>query len=158
MALSTFTILCNHHLCLVPKCCHHPLKTFKKGSHVGFWMNQEWTSDHSSSLPGVSSVQFSHSVVSDSLWPHVLQHARPPCPSPIPRVYLNSCPTSRWSHPTVSPSVIPFSSHLQSFPASRSFQMSQFFTWGGQSIGVSAWASVLPGNIQDWFPGVTSME
>ena len=99
----------------------------------------------------LSSVQFSCSVVSDSLWPHGLQHARPPFPSPTPRVYSNSCPLSRWCHPTVSSSVIPFS-WLQSFPTSRSFQMSQFFTSGGQNIGVSASPSVLPMNIQDWFP------
>ena len=91
------------------------------------------------------SVQFSHSVLWDSLWPHALQHARLPCPSPIPRVYSNSC------YPTIWSSVIPFSFHFQSFPASGSFPMSQFFTSGGQSIGVSA-SSVLPVNIQDWFP------
>ena len=96
--------------------------------------------------------QFSHSVISDSLWPHGLQHARPPCSSPTPGVYLNSCPSSRWCHPTISSSVIPFSSRPQSFPASGSFQINQFFTWGGQSIGVSASASVLPMNIQDWSP------
>ena len=89
-----------------------------------------------------SSVQFSSSVVSNSLWPHGLQHARPPCPSPTPRAYSNACPLSWWCHPTISSSVIPFSSHLQSFPASGSFQMSQFFTSGGQRIGVSASASV----------------
>ena len=95
------------------------------------------------------SVQFSHSVVSDSLWPHGLQHARPPCPSPVPRVYSNSCSLSWWYHPTISSSVVPFSSCPQSFPASWSFPMSQLFTSGGQSIGVSATASVLPMNIQD---------
>ena len=100
----------------------------------------------------MKSVQFSCSVMSDSLWPHELQHARPSCPSPTPRVHPNSYPLSQWCHPTISPSVIPFSSHLQSFPASRSFQMSQFFTSGGQSIRVSASVSVLPKNIQDWFP------
>ena len=100
----------------------------------------------------VSSVQFSRSVVSGSLWPHGLQHARPPCPSPTPRACSNACSFSQWCHPTISSSVIPFSSCLQSFPASGSFQMSQFFTSGGQSIGVSASASVLPVNIQDWFP------
>ena len=100
----------------------------------------------------IQSVQFSCSVVSDSLRPHEPQHARPPCPSPTPRVYPNSCPLSRWCHPTISSSVIPFSSCLQSFPASGSFQMSQVFTSGDQSIGVSASASVLPMNIQDWFP------
>ena len=99
-----------------------------------------------------SAVQFSHSVVSNSLWPHRLQHARPPCLSPTPRVYSNSCPSSWWCHPTISSSVVPFSSRLQSFPASGSFQMSQFFVLGSQSIGVSASASVLPMNIQDWFP------
>ena len=99
-----------------------------------------------------SSVQFSHSVVSDSLWPHGLQHARPPCPSSTPGVYSNSCPLSQWCHPAVSSSVIPFSSCLQSFPASGSFQMSQFFTSGGQRTGVLSSASVLPMNIQDWFP------
>ena len=99
----------------------------------------------------ISSVQFSCSVVSDPLQPHGLQHARPPCPSPTPRVYSNSSPLSWWCPPTISSSIVPFSC-LQSFPASGSFQMSQFFTSGGQSIGVSASASVLPMNIQDWFP------
>ena len=98
------------------------------------------------------SVQFSHSVVSDCLWPHESQHARPPCPSPTPGVYSSSCPLSRWCHPAVSSSVVPFSSRLQSFPASGSFLMSQLFAWGGQSIGVSASASVLPMNTQDWSP------
>ena len=98
------------------------------------------------------SVHCSHSVVSDSLWPNELQHTRPPGPSPTPRVYPNLPPLS-WSwHPTISSSVVPFSSCLQYFPASGSFQMSQLFTWGGQSIGVSASASVLPTNIQDWSP------
>ena len=83
----------------------------------------------------ISLVQFSRSVVSDSLWPHGLKHARPPCPSPAPRVHLNSCPLSQWCHPTISSSIVPFSSHLQSFPASGSFQMSQFFISGGQSVG-----------------------
>ena len=96
------------------------------------------------------SVQFSCSVLSDSLRPHEPQHARPPCPSSTPGVYTNSCPLSQWCHPAISSSVVPFCSHLQSFPASRSFQMSQFFASGGQSIGASA--SVLPTNIQDWFP------
>ena len=96
--------------------------------------------------------QFSHSVMSDSLQPHGVQHARPPCPSPTPRVYSNSCPLSQWCHPTISPSVVPFSSRLWSFPASGSFPMSQFFATGSQSIGVSASASVLPTNIQDCFP------
>ena len=105
-----------------------------------------------------SSVQFSHSVVFNSLWPHGLQHARRPCPSPTPGAYTNSCPSSRWCHPTISFSVVPFSSCLQSLPASRSFPLSQFFTPGGQSIGVSASISVLPMNIQDWFPlGLTGL-
>ena len=98
----------------------------------------------------ISSVQLSRSVTSDSLWPHGLQQNRPPCPSPTPGVYSNSCPLSQWCHPTISSSVIPFSSCLQSSPAPGSFQMSQFFASGGQSIGVSAW--VLPINIQGWFP------
>ena len=104
------------------------------------------------SIWGQTVSQFSHSVMSDSLQPHGLKHTRPPCLSPTPGVYSNSCPLSRWHHPTISSSVLTFSSQLQSFPASRSFQMSQFFTSGGQSIGVSASTSVLPMNIQDWFP------
>ena len=99
-----------------------------------------------------NSVQLSRSVLSDSLRLHGLQHTRPPCPSPTPGAYSNSCPSSRWCHPTISSSVVPFSSRLQSFPASGSSQMSQFFTSDGQSIGASASASVLPMNIQDWFP------
>ena len=98
------------------------------------------------------SVQFSHSVVSDSLWSHGLQHTRLPCPSPTPRAYSNSCPSSSWCYPALSSSVVPFSSRLQSFLASGSFPMSQFFASGSQSIGVLASASVLPMNIQDWFP------
>ena len=98
------------------------------------------------------SVQFSCAVVSDSLRPHESQHARPPCPSPTPKVHSNSCPSSWWCHPAISSSVVPFSSCPQSLPASGSFPMSQLFAWGGQSIGVSASASVLPMNIQDWFP------
>ena len=97
-------------------------------------------------------VQFGRSVMSDSLQPHESQHARPPCPSPSPRVQSNSCPLSRWCHPAISSSVIPFSSCPQSLPASESFPMRVFsFAWGGQSTGVSALASVLPMNIQDWF-------
>ena len=99
-----------------------------------------------------SSVQFNCSVVSDSLRPHGLQHARLPCPSPTPGAYSNSCPPSRWCHQTISSSVIPFSSSLQPFPAWGSFPVSQFFISGCQSIGVPASASVLPMNIQDWFP------
>ena len=104
------------------------------------------------------SIQFSLSVVPNSLQLHGLQHARFPCPSATPRACSNSCPLSRWCHPTISSSVIPFSSCLQSFPALGSFSVSQFFTSGGQSIGVSASTSVLPVNIQDWFPsGLTSL-
>ena len=98
----------------------------------------------------IDSVQFSHSVVSDSLWPHGLQHARLPCLSPTPGASSNSCPSSQWCHPTISSSVIPLSSCLQSFPALGSFPTRQFFTSGGQSIGASS--SVLPMNIQGWFP------
>ena len=98
------------------------------------------------------SVQFSHLVLSHYLWPNGWQYARPPCTLPTPRVYSNSCPLSSWCHPIISTSVIHFSSRLQSFPESVSFQMSQFFASGGQSIRVSASASVLPKNIQDWFP------
>ena len=103
------------------------------------------------SLVHIRFFQFSRSVVSNSLWPHGLQHARPPCPSPTPRVYSTLCPLSQWCHQTILSSVVPFSC-LQSFPASGSFPMSQFFASGGQGIGVSASASVLPMNIQDWFP------
>ena len=100
----------------------------------------------------ISSVLFSCSVTSDSLQPHGLQHAMLPYPSPTPGACSNSCPSRRWCHPTISSSVIPFSSHLQSFPAWGSFQMSQLFASGGQSTGVSASATVHPMNIQDWFP------
>ena len=100
----------------------------------------------------IISVQFSHSVVSDSLWLHGLQHARLPCPSPTPGACSNSYPLSQWCHPLISTSVIPFSSGLQSFPASGSFSMCQFFASGGQSVRVSASAWVHPMNIQDWFP------
>ena len=108
------------------------------------------------------SVQFSNSVMSNCLWPHGLQQARLPCPSPSSRVYSNSCPSSWWCHPTISSSVVPFSSHLQSFPASGSFPVSQFFASDGQNIGASASASVLTMNIQYWFPlgwtGWTSLQ
>ena len=96
--------------------------------------------------------RFSRSVVSDSLSPHELQHARPPCPSPASRVHPKSCPSSRWCHPVISSSVVPFSSCPQSLPASGPFPMSQLFTWGGQNIGVSASEAVLPMNTQDWSP------
>ena len=118
-----------------------------------------WLSDWTTTSPLLTfeevrnpSVQFNHSVVSNSLGPHGLQHTRPPCPSPSPGVYSNSCPLSWWCHPTNSFSIVPFSSRLQYFPASRSFQLSQFFASGGQTIGVSVSASVLPMNIQDWLP------
>ena len=101
--------------------------------------------------PGLGTQFSSVSVVSNSLWPHGLQHTRPPCPSPTPGAYSNSCPPSQWCHPTISSSVVRFSSHLQSFPASGSFPKSQFFALDGQSTGVSASASVLPMNIHDWF-------
>ena len=104
-----------------------------------------------SSVEFSRSVQFNCSVVSKLLWPPEPQHARPPCPSPTPRVYSNSCPSSRWCHPTISSSAVPFSSCLQTFTASRSFQMSQFFTSDGQSTGASTSAPVLSMNIQDWF-------
>ena len=108
------------------------------------------------------SVQFSLSVLSNSLWSHVPQNARPPCPSPTPGVHPNLCPLSRWCHPTISSSVIPFSSCPQSFPASRSSQMCWIFASGGQNIGISASTSVLPMNTQDWFPlgwtGWTSLQ
>ena len=106
--------------------------------------------------PEGNSVQFSCSVMSDSLWPHGLQHARPPCPTPAPGLYTNSCPSSWWCHPAISSSVIPYS-YLQSFPAG-SFPVSWLFASGGQSIGTSASASVLPVNIPDWFPlGLTDL-
>ena len=99
-----------------------------------------------------SSVQFSQSVVSDSLWSHESQDARPPCLSPTPGVHSDSCPSSRWCHPAISSSVVPFSSCPQSLPASESFPMSQLFAWGGQSTGVSLSASFLPKNTQGWSP------
>ena len=114
---------------------------------LGAWNLSHWTTR------GVPfSVQFSCSVMSNSFRPHGLQHARLPCPSPTPKVCSNSCPSSQWCHSTTSSSVVPFSFCLQSSPASGSFPMNQIFTSGGQSIGVSASASVLPMNIQDWFP------
>ena len=99
-----------------------------------------------------NSVQFSPSAMSKSLWPHEVQHTRPPCPSPTPRVHSNSCPLCQRCYPTIPSSAIPFSSCPQSFPASGSFQASQLFTSGGQNIGVSASISVLPVNTQDWSP------
>ena len=112
---------------------------------------REGQTEHGHPTP-FSSIQFSRSGVSDSLWSHGLQHARLPCPLPTPGACSNSCPSNQWCRPTISSSVIPFSSCLQSFPASGSFPVSQFFTLGGQSNGVSASTSVLSMNIQDWFP------
>ena len=110
------------------------------------------------SCPILSFVQFSRSVMSDPLWPHGLQHTKLPCPSPTPGACSNSCSSSQWCHPIISFSVVPFSSCLQSFPASGSFPMSQFCASGGQNTGASASASVLPMNIQDWFPlGLTGL-
>ena len=122
---------------------------------LAFYRCGNWSLDklfNLSSFPRqfMISHQFSLSVISDSLWPHGLQHARPPCPSPTPRAYSNSCPLSWWCHPTISSSVVPFSSCLRSFPESGSSPMRQFFASGGQSIEVSV--SVLPMNIQDWYP------
>ena len=131
-------------ICLVSQKWGHPLR---KNSQ------QSIRAIHPALIgPIPHSVQFSCSVVSDSLQPHGLQHARLLCLSPTPRAYSNSCPSHQWGHPTISASVIPFSSHLQSFPASGSFQISRFFASGSQSIGVSATTSVLPMNIQYWFP------
>ena len=113
-------------------------------------------------MRAITSVQFSRLVVSDFWRPHESQHARPPCPSPTPKVYSNSCPSSWWCHPAISSFVVPFSSCPQSLQASGSFPMSQLFAWGGQSIGVSALASVLPKNTQDLSPlgwtGWTSLQ
>ena len=118
---------------------------------AGFWI-KTCSSSFSFWFSGYS-VQFSHSVVSNSMWPQEPQHARPPCPSPTPGVHPNPCPSSWWCHPTISCSVVPFSSCPQSFPASGSFPMSQLFAAGiGQSIGVSASTSVVPMNPQDWSP------
>ena len=132
------------------ECKYTSLRQKDMLAFVTTWMKPEDIMP--SEISHISSVQLSHSVVSDSLWPHESQHARPPCPSPTPRVYSNPCPSSRWCHPAISSSVIPFSSCPQSLPASGSFPISQRFTWGGQSIGVSASASVLPMNTQDWSP------
>ena len=121
-------------------------------THLLQWWADSLPLSHQGSPTVIISVQFSLSVVSDSLRPHEPQHARPPCPSPTPGVHPNPCPLSWWCHPTISSSVVPFSSCPQSFPASGSFQMSQLFTSGGQSIGISASTSVLSMNTQDWSP------
>ena len=113
---------------------------------------KSWKSRFGLNVLQFSSVQFSHSVVFDSLQPHKSEHARTPCPSPTPGVHPSSHPSSRWCHPAISSSVVPFSSCPQSLPASESFPMSQLFAWAGQSIGVSALASVLPMNTQGWSP------
>ena len=120
--------------------------------------SQQSTSPSNAGRVPAITVQFSRSILSDSLRPHRQQHARLPCPLPTPRACSNSGPLSQWRHPTISSSVVPFSSYLQSFPTSGSFPMSQLFASGGQSIGASISASVLPMNIQDWFPlGLTSL-
>ena len=124
---------------------HHQLPEFAQ-NHV------HWVSDAIQPSHPLASVQFSRSVVSDSLRPHESQHARPPCPSPTPRVHSDSRLSSQWCHPAVSSSVVPFSSCSQSLPASESFLMSQLFSWDGQNTGVSALASFLPKNIQDRSP------
>ena len=125
-----------------------------------FWLGIISWDQKNRSIPSrkFNSVHFSHSVMSGSLWPNRLQHARLPCPSPTPGAFSNSCPSSRWSYPTILSSVAPFSSCLQSFSASGSFPVSQLFELSGQNIGFSASASVLPMNIQDWFPlGLTGL-
>ena len=119
----------------------------------GYWtFAVDQHSSGSCAVSIVSSVQFSHSVKSSCLWPHESQYVRPPCPSPTPAVYPNSCPLSQWCHRAISSSVVPFSSGPQSFPASGSFPISQLFPSGGQTIGASASTSVLPVNTQDWSP------
>ena len=135
---------------------YHWLRGFQSHLHR-WWLSPDITASHflyKRHLPFILclTAQFSRSVVSDSLWPHESQHTRPPCSSPTPGVYPNSCPSSQWCHPAISSSVIPFSSCPRSLPASESFPMSQLFTSGGQSIGVSALPSVLPMNTQDWSP------
>ena len=129
---------------------------------VGVMVRERKCISHTWEVAEIQSVQFSYSVVSNSLGPHESQHTTPPCPSPTPGVHPNSCASSRWCHPAISSSVIPFSFCPQSLPASGSFPMSQLFAWGGQSTGVSALASILPMNIQDWPPlewtGWTSLQ
>ena len=131
---------CNHWSCFVDLC------TWTYVFRITY-MNEQWIKQK---LRNVQSCQHFSSV--QSLSPHESQHTRPPCPSPTPRLCSNSCPSSRWCHPAISSSVVPFSSCPQSLPASGSFPMSQLFAWGGQSTGVSASASALPKNTQDWSP------
>jgi len=119
---------------------------------MGTQKSRTWVSNKKKQIKYFSSVQFSCSVVSDSLPPHESQHARPPCPSPTPGVHPNSCASSQWCHPAISSSVVPFSSCPQSLPTSESFPTSQLFAWGGQSTGVSALASFLPNKSQGWSP------
>ena len=128
------------------------MKVKEESGKVGLKFNIQKTKIMTSSSIPFSSVQFSCSVVSDSLQPHELQHSRPPCPSPMPGDQSNSCPSSRWCHPAISSSVVPFSSCTHSLPASESFPMSQLFTRGGQSTGVSALESFLPKKSQCWSP------
>ena len=139
-------------ICKLRSCCNTLYLLEVEWDNTKIWNNRLRCLQQGLALIQFSSVQFSHSVMADSLWPHGMQHARLPCPSPTPGAYSNSCPSCRWCHPTISFSVIPFSCHLQSFPASGSFPMSWLFTSGGQNIGVSALESVLPMNIHDWFP------
>ena len=145
-----------------PQVHRKPMLYFSKEQWFGIHYNKSPTYKPSScelsKMQCTLLLLFSCSVVSDSLWPHGLQHARFPCPSPAPGICSNSCPLNLWYHPDISSSVVPFSSCLQPFPASESFLMSQLFTWVGQSIGVSASASILLMNIQDWFPlGLTGL-
>ena len=153
-----------HYFHLSPSTCHEVMGldamvlvflilSFKPALSVSsFTLLKRLFSSSSLSAIQFSPVHFSCSVVSDSLRPHELQHARPPCPSPTPGIHPNSHPSSRWCHPAISSSVVPFSSCPQSLPASESFPMSQLFTWGGQNTGVSVLASFLPKNTQDWSP------
>ena len=132
---------------------NYSFQIFFQGQGQNDWIPQTWEPlVHLIEEMKRGSVQFSRSVVSDSLWPHESQHARPPCPSPTPGVHSDSRPSSQWCHPAISSSVVPLSSYPQSLPASESFPMSQLFTSGGQSTGVSALASFLPNNTQGWSP------
>ena len=144
---SSNTVLCENLEGWYGMGCGREVQEGGEGTYV-LWLTRV---DVWRKLTQFSSVQFSHSVMSDSLGSHGLNHARLPCPSPTPGACSNSCPSSWWFYPTISSSVVPFSSHLQSIPASGSFPMSQLFASGGQSIGVSASALVLSMNIQDWF-------